>query len=126
MALVLPLLAEQVTQIAQNLPENYAGFRGALVNSSNRLLQNVGLRIPSQFSMLINRTSIDTEQMLTQVGQNSFLHEYCDKRNSEYISGLSACLLLDPGKYIGNSRTVTPFSSTAQKECQGIFAISRK
>src|SRR5215216_4424988 len=59
MALVLPLIAEQVTQIAQKLPEYYAGFRGILVNSSNRLLQNVGLRIPSQFSMLINRNSID-------------------------------------------------------------------
>jgi predicted PurR-regulated permease PerM len=72
MALVLPLIAEQVTQIAQNLPQYYADFRGALVNSNNRLLQNVGLRIPPQFSMLINRTSVDTEQMFTQVGQTLF------------------------------------------------------
>ena len=72
MALVLPLIAEQVTQIAQSFPDYYAGFRGALVNSGNRLLQNVGLRIPPQFFMLINRTSVDTEQMLTQVGQTLF------------------------------------------------------
>jgi predicted PurR-regulated permease PerM len=72
LALVLPLIAEQVTQIAQNFPQYYADFRGALVNSSNRLLQNVGLRIPPQFSMLINRSSVDTEQMLTQVGQTLF------------------------------------------------------
>jgi len=72
MALMLPLIAEQVTQIAQNLPQYYADFRGALVNSSNRLLQNVGLRIPLQFSMLINRTSVDTERVFTQVGQTLF------------------------------------------------------
>jgi predicted PurR-regulated permease PerM len=72
MALVLPLIAEQVTQIAQNMPQYYTGFRGALVNSGNRLLQNVGLRIPPQFSMLINRTSVDTEQVFTQVGQTLF------------------------------------------------------
>jgi predicted PurR-regulated permease PerM len=72
MALMLPLIAEQVTQIAQNLPQYYADFRGALVNSSNRLLQNVGLRIPPQFSMLINRTSVDTEHVFTQVGQTLF------------------------------------------------------
>jgi predicted PurR-regulated permease PerM len=68
MALVLPLIAEQVTQIAQNLPQYYADFRGALVNSSNRLLQNVGLRVPAQFSMLIKPKTVDTEQVLTQVG----------------------------------------------------------
>jgi predicted PurR-regulated permease PerM len=72
LALVLPLIAEQVTQIAQNMPQYYTGFRGALVNSGNRLLQNVGLRIPPQFSMLINRTSVDTEQVFTQVGQTLF------------------------------------------------------
>jgi predicted PurR-regulated permease PerM len=69
MALVLPLIAEQIAQIAQNLPQYYTAFRGALVNSSNRLLQNVGLRVPSQFSMLMNRNTVNTEQVLTQVGQ---------------------------------------------------------
>ena len=70
-ALVLPLLAEQATQIAQNLPQNYTSFREALINSSNRLLQNIGLRIPSEFSLLLlqRNTTADTEQVLTQVGQ---------------------------------------------------------
>ena len=69
LALVLPVLAEQVTQISQNLPQYYTSFRETLINSSNRLLQNIGLRVPSQFSMLLNRNTVNTEQMLTQVGQ---------------------------------------------------------
>jgi predicted PurR-regulated permease PerM len=71
LALILPLIAEQTTQIAQNLPQYYTGFREALINSSNRLLQNIGLRIPPQFSLLLlqRSTTADTEQVLTQVGQ---------------------------------------------------------
>ncbi|HKG55564.1 MAG TPA: AI-2E family transporter, partial [Anaerolineales bacterium] len=42
LALVLPLVADQITQITQNLPQYYTNFREALINSSNRLLQNIG------------------------------------------------------------------------------------
>jgi predicted PurR-regulated permease PerM len=69
LALVLPLIAEQTTQITQNLPQYYTSFRDALINSSNRLLQNIGLRVPAQFSLLTNRNRADAEQMLTQVSQ---------------------------------------------------------
>ena len=70
LALVLPLIAEQSTQIAQNLPQYYTSFREALVNSSNRLLQNIGLRVPSQFSLLINRNNTAIlRKCLTQVSQ---------------------------------------------------------
>jgi predicted PurR-regulated permease PerM len=71
LALVLPLIAEQSTQMAQNLPHYYTSVRAALVNSSNRLLQNIGLRVPAQFSLLITRNAatVNTEEMLTQVGQ---------------------------------------------------------
>jgi predicted PurR-regulated permease PerM len=70
LALVLPLIAEQSTQIAQSLPQYYTSFREALINSGNRLLQNIGLQVPSQFSLLLNRNAtVDTERVLTQVGQ---------------------------------------------------------
>jgi predicted PurR-regulated permease PerM len=69
LALVLPLIAEQTTQITQNLPQYYTNFREALINSSNRLLQNIGLRVPSQFSLLTNRNTANTEEMFTQVSQ---------------------------------------------------------
>jgi predicted PurR-regulated permease PerM len=69
LALVLPLIVEQVTQIAQNLPQYYTSFRDTLVSSGNRFLQNIGLRVPPQFSSLLNRNKVDTEQVLTQVGQ---------------------------------------------------------
>jgi predicted PurR-regulated permease PerM len=71
MALVFPLIAEQSTQIAQNLPQYYTSFRDALIKSGNRLLQNIGLRVPPQLSLLLlqRNTTTDTEQVLTQVGQ---------------------------------------------------------
>ena len=69
LALILPLIAEQTTQITQNLPQYYTNFRGALINSSNRLLQNIGLRVPAQYSLLTNRNTANTEEMLTQVSQ---------------------------------------------------------
>jgi predicted PurR-regulated permease PerM len=69
LALILPLLAEQTTQITQNLPQYYTNFREALINSSNRLLQNIGLRVPYEFSLLTNRNTANTEEMLTQVSQ---------------------------------------------------------
>jgi predicted PurR-regulated permease PerM len=69
LALVFPLIADQVTQITQNLPQYYTNFREALINSSNRLLQNIGLRVPSQISLLTNRNTANTEEMLTQVSQ---------------------------------------------------------
>ena len=69
LALVLPVIAEQSTQITQNLPQYYTNFREALINSSYRLLQNIGLRVPSQFSLLTNRNAANTEEMFTQVSQ---------------------------------------------------------
>lgn len=71
LALVFPLIAEQGTQITQNLPQYYTSLRNLLINSGNRLLQNIGLRVPQEFSLLLNRTktSVDTEQVLTQVSQ---------------------------------------------------------
>src|SRR5512143_2811185 len=38
-ALVLPLLADQVTQVSHSLPDYYTAAREWLLNSSNRLLQ---------------------------------------------------------------------------------------
>lgn len=69
LAMVLPLIAEQTTQIAQNLPDYYTGVRRFLVNSDNRLLQSIGARIPFDLSLLFSRNAVDTEKVLTQVGQ---------------------------------------------------------
>jgi predicted PurR-regulated permease PerM len=55
LAMIFPLIADQATQISQNLPRYYLGFRESLINSNNRLLQNIGWRVPSQLSLLINR-----------------------------------------------------------------------
>jgi predicted PurR-regulated permease PerM len=71
MAMILPLIADQVTQISQSLPDYYTGFRGALINSSNRLLQNLGLRFPSQFALIFNRNP-NTTEVLGQVAQTFF------------------------------------------------------
>ena len=72
LAMILPLLADQATEISRTLPEYYTSFRGALVDSGNRLLQNIGLRLPTQISILIDRTP-NTEEVVDQVGQ-TFLY----------------------------------------------------
>ena len=72
LAMILPLLADQATEISRTVPEYYASFRSALITSDNRLLQNIGWRVPSQITGLFNRGP-NTEQMLDQVGQ-TLLH----------------------------------------------------
>ena len=68
LAMILPLLADQATEISRTIPEYYTSFRSALVGSGNRLLQNIGLRLPTQISILMNRTP-NTEEVVDQVGQ---------------------------------------------------------
>lgn len=69
-AMIFPLLADQATGISKTIPEYYTNLRSALINSENRLLQNIGWRIPSQLNFLIGRDSED--QVLDQVGQTLF------------------------------------------------------
>jgi predicted PurR-regulated permease PerM len=72
LAMTFPLLAEQATQVSQNLSYYYADLRGALVNSGNRLLQNIGWRIPSQLNFFLRRDSTAAE-VVDQVTQ-TFLY----------------------------------------------------
>lgn len=72
LAMIFPLFADQTTAISQNLPQYYTDFRGGLINSGNRLLQNIGWQIPSQLSLLTNRNT-DTEEVIDQVAQ-TFLY----------------------------------------------------
>jgi predicted PurR-regulated permease PerM len=67
LAMIVPLLADQTTEISRTVPEYYANFRSALINSHNRLLQNIGWRIPSQVGLLVDRDP-NTEDVLDQVG----------------------------------------------------------
>jgi predicted PurR-regulated permease PerM len=68
LAMIFPLLADQAAAISKSLPEYYSIFRNALINSGNRLLQNIGWRIPSQISILIGQDP-NTEEVLDQMGQ---------------------------------------------------------
>ena len=67
-AMTFPLLADQSTEISRNVPQYYEDIRNALINSGNRLFQNIGWRMPSQISLLITGDP-DTAEMLDQVGQ---------------------------------------------------------
>ena len=67
-AMIFPLLADQAAEISKTLPEYYTSLRSALINSDNRLLQNIGWRVPSQVTFLISRDP-NTEEVLDQVGQ---------------------------------------------------------
>ena len=70
-AIIFPLFADQATEISQKLPQYYSDMRGALINSHNRLLQNIGWRFPSQFSLIANRDPA-TEEVIDQVAQTLF------------------------------------------------------
>src|SRR5919109_1616824 len=69
--MILPLLADQATEISKTLPEYYANFRSALINSGNRLLQNIGWRIPNEIALLVRRDA-NSEEVIDQVGQTIF------------------------------------------------------
>ena len=69
--MILPLLADQTTEISKTLPEYYANFRSALINSGNRLLQNIGWRIPNEISLLVRRDP-NSEEVIDQVEQTIF------------------------------------------------------
>ncbi|HLO29213.1 MAG TPA: AI-2E family transporter, partial [Anaerolineales bacterium] len=72
LAIIFPLVADQATQISQNLPQYYTDLRSSLINSHNRLLQNIGARVPSQLSLFMIRSS-DTADVIDQVTQ-TFLY----------------------------------------------------
>lgn len=72
LALVFPLIADQATQISQNLPQYYAEIRGALVNSDNRLLQNIAFRLPAQLSLFLSAHPNTEVNALDQVTQTVF------------------------------------------------------
>jgi len=70
-AITFPLIAEQTTQVSQNFSQYYVDIRGALVNSGNRLLQNIGWRLPSQLNLFVN-SDPTTEEVVDQVTQTFF------------------------------------------------------
>lgn len=72
LAMILPLIANQATQISQSLPGYYQDFRTALLNSNNLLLQNIAWRVPAELSLLVNRNA-QTDEVLNQVSQ-TFLY----------------------------------------------------
>lgn len=73
-AMIFPLVADQVTEISRNLPDYYVEVRQALISSNSRLLQNIGWRIPSEISILIdqNTTVVGDEDVIDQVAQTIF------------------------------------------------------
>jgi len=47
MALVLPLLADQTTELLRNVPDYYGNFRASLLESRTRLFSSLGLQLPA-------------------------------------------------------------------------------
>ena len=72
LALTFPVIADQATQLSQNLPHYYSEIRAALVNSGNSLLQNIGLRIPSELTQFLSRVPTTDGELLSQVSQTAF------------------------------------------------------
>src|SRR5215207_2206622 len=72
LALTFPLIADQATQLSQNLPQYYSEIRGALVNSGNRLLQNIGLRLPPELTLFLSSIPVADGELINQVTQTVF------------------------------------------------------
>jgi len=72
LALTFPVIADQATQLSQNVPQFYAEARAVLVNSGNRLLQNIALRIPSELTLFLSRAPSAERDLRTQVSQTVF------------------------------------------------------
>jgi predicted PurR-regulated permease PerM len=72
LALTFPVIADQATQLSQNLPQYYSEIRGALVNSGNRLLQNIGLRLPPELTLFLSSMPVAEGELLNQVTQTVF------------------------------------------------------
>jgi len=72
LALTFPVIADQATQLSQNLPQYYSEVRGALENSGNRLLQNIGLRLPPELTLFLSSVPVAEGELLTQVTQTVF------------------------------------------------------
>src|SRR5688572_26115686 len=67
LALTFPVIADQATQLSQNLPQYYSEIRAALVNSGNRLLQNIGLRLPRELTLFLSSMPVVEGELLNQV-----------------------------------------------------------
>ena len=72
LALTFPVIADQATQLSQNLPQYYSEIHRALMNSSNRLLQNIALQMPSGLTLFLSRVPATDGGLLTQVTQTVF------------------------------------------------------
>jgi predicted PurR-regulated permease PerM len=71
LALLLPLIADQATEFSRQVPHYYSEFRAAIINSDNRLLQNIGYRIPQKLSLFLGKDPT-AEGLLNQVTQTVF------------------------------------------------------
>jgi predicted PurR-regulated permease PerM len=72
LALTFPVIADQATLLSQNLPQYYSELRGALVNSGNRLLQNIASRLPPELTLFLSSAPVAEGELLTQVTQTVF------------------------------------------------------
>jgi predicted PurR-regulated permease PerM len=68
LALIVPLIVDQATQLSQNLPDYQLSFRKALIDSNNLLLRNIGWRIPIEFTLFGGR-SPTSQEVFDRVGQ---------------------------------------------------------
>lgn len=68
LALVVPIIAEQITQFSQGASQYYLAFRDLLLNSGNHLLGNIARQMPSQLIFLFSNQPT-TEEMFGQVAR---------------------------------------------------------
>lgn len=89
LALVVPLIVDQATQLIQNLPTYQLEIRKSLLNSGNLLFRNIGRSIPANF---ISQKNINpsAEEVIDQVSQT---FQYAGQFGKGILSILAVFLL---------------------------------
>ncbi|HSM71262.1 MAG TPA: AI-2E family transporter [Anaerolineales bacterium] len=72
LALVVPLIVDQATQIFSNLPDYLTALRRFLLGSNNLILWNIGIRLPSGFFLFGGGADPSAEELFDQVNQTFY------------------------------------------------------
>lgn len=87
--LVAPIIANQVTQISNQVPEYYLNLRNSMIDSNNQLIQGVGFSTPLTLSTLLHFAPVQ-EKPLDQVAQT---FHYASLITQGLFAGLAIFLL---------------------------------
>jgi len=88
--LVVPLIADQVTELTANLPDYYNQFRRLAFQSPSRALQRLVIQLPPNLNLELPEEQVPNGEMLNQVAQT---FNYAGMAIQAFLVALSILLL---------------------------------